>query len=157
MTYRIEGLSPTDFLSLFSLDDAALAARSIERHPAEDGMPCRITLDEVEAGDEALLLPFAHHAAATPFRASGPIFVSRRATTSRTAPVVYENRIPPSLARRLLSVRAYDARGSMVDAEVCGGSAAERQIETFLAKPEVDFLHVHYARRGCYAARVTRG
>jgi hypothetical protein len=44
----------------------------------------------------------------------------------------------------------------MIDAEVVEGEQAETLIEKLLTNPRADYLHVHFARRGCYAARVER-
>jgi hypothetical protein len=64
--------------------------------------------------------------------------------------------LPPYLTRRPLSVRAYDAADEMVDAEVVDGSGAEALIDRYLARDEVSYLHIHFARRGCFACRVDR-
>ena len=44
----------------------------------------------------------------------------------------------------------------IVDAEVAPGTELETLIERFFADPRVAYLHVHNARRGCYACRVDR-
>jgi hypothetical protein len=65
--------------------------------------------------------------------------------------------IPPVLSQSIsLSVRAYDGEDMMVDAEVVPGAEARRAIERLLAKDDVGYLHVHFAPRGCYLARVDR-
>lgn len=99
-----------------------------------------------------LLLPFVHQDSHSAYRASGPIFVRRGVSAARR--VVGE--LPPYLTRRLLSVRAYDAMDDMVDADVVDGAAAVPLIERYLARDEVAYLHLHFARRGCYACRVDR-
>lgn len=53
-------------------------------------------------------------------------------------------------------MRAYDAADEMVDAEVVDGSEAESLIERYLARNDVSYLHIHFARRGCFACRVDR-
>ena len=55
--------------------------------------------------------------------------------------------------RKALSIRAYDAAGMMVDAEIASGDALEPVIERMLAQPGVAYLHAHNAGRGCYAAQ----
>ena len=42
---------------------------------APHSAPCRVTLQDAAPGEQVLLLPFAHHMAHSPYRASGPIFV----------------------------------------------------------------------------------
>jgi hypothetical protein len=44
----------------------------------------------------------------------------------------------------------------MVEAEVVEGRDAAPLIETWLADDKVAYLHAHYARRGCFAARIDR-
>lgn len=60
------------------------------------------------------------------------------------------------LKDRLLSLRAYDATAAIVDAEVAEGEAVIEIIERFLADPQVDHVDAHFARRGCFAARIER-
>ena len=72
------------------------------------------------------------------------------------APNAYPLQSPEQQRRRLLSVRAYDHRDWMVDAEVKEGRELESLIDRFLADPKVRYLHVHNARPGCYACRVDR-
>jgi hypothetical protein len=64
--------------------------------------------------------------------------------------------VPDVLASRLLSVRAFDAKHMMIDADVCEGTHAAEMFERFLANPRTSYLQVHNARHGCYAARVER-
>jgi hypothetical protein len=99
-----------------------------------------------------LLLSYAHQPAGTPYASAGPIFIRRTAVATRTS----LNEVPEQQRRRLLSVRAYDHRDWMVDAEVQEGTQLEALIERFLANPQVSYLHVHNARRGCYACRIDR-
>ena len=44
----------------------------------------------------------------------------------------------------------------MIAADVCQGDGTRKLFEGFLADPKTNYLQVHYARRGCYAARVER-
>lgn len=155
MDYLVRGLPLAPFRPLFGLDDAALAQRGIARVIADGkpGYPCRITLEDAEPGEPLLLLNWRHLDAATPYRADGPIFVRETAQDTR----VLRNTIPEQQRSRLLSVRAYDARGWMRDAEVVEGGQLEALIARLFADGEVDFLQVHNARPGCYACRVERG
>lgn len=154
MNFQLRGLEPGQFEPLFALDEAALAARGMRwmRADAPVGFPCRISLEDAPVGEPVLLLPFTHQDSRSPYRASGPIFVRRgRAKAARIL-----NELPPYLTLRPLSVRAYDAADDMVDAEVVDGAQAALLIERFLARDDVSYLHVHFARRGCFACRVDR-
>lgn len=155
MNYVISGLPLQSFQPLFALDDDALRERGIVRQVADKrpGFPCRITLDDAEPGEALLLLPWTHLDADTPYRSGGPIFVREAAKTTG----VFRNMVPEQQRSRLLSVRAYDAEGWMRDAEVAEGTELESLIDRFFADVQVAYLHVHNARRGCYACRVDRG
>jgi hypothetical protein len=155
MDYVISGLPLPPFQPLLGLDDATLREHGAVRVVADahPGYPCRITLQDAEPGERLLLLPWTHLDVDTPYRAGGPIFVRE----SALARGMFRNEIPEQQRSRLLSVRAYDADGWMRDAEVGEGIALEAMIERFFADPQVAYLHVHNARRGCYACRVDRG
>ncbi|MCY7353906.1 MAG: DUF1203 domain-containing protein [Lysobacter sp.] len=155
MDYIIRGLPLESFRPLFGLDAARLQQGGIERRiaDAKPGFPCRVTLQDAEPGESLLLLPFEHHPVDSPYRSSGPIFVRESAQAS----VAVRNHIPEQQQARLLSVRAYDKEGSMRDAEVVEGSDLEMLIVRFFADSRVSYLHVHNARRGCYACLVDRG
>lgn len=154
MTFIVRGLNAQPFASLFLKSDADLAAIGATRLLADepDAYPCRISLKRVEEGEELLLLNHVHQPTPTsPYRASGPIFVSRSAETGH-----YRNELPPILRDRLLSLRAYDGKALIVDAEVAEGSAVLSLIDRFLADPQVAHVDAHFARRGCFAARIAR-
>ena len=155
MDFRITGLSPQPFQSLFAQHDQALAKLGVQRCFADDaaGYPCRVSLAHAAPGEELILLSYEHQDACSPYRASGPIFVRKTATAAFAA----TNVIPHPVRVRLLSIRAYDTKGLIVEAEVVDGSEIESLIERFFAIEEVAYLHAHYARRGCYACRVDRG
>jgi hypothetical protein len=154
MPFRYIGLSPEPFASLLPLDDEQLAKRGMRRMTADEkpGFPCRVTLEDAEPGERVLLLPFEHHPAHSPYRASGPIFVREEAR--KRCDRVGEP--PVSLLSRVLSVRAYASDGMMVDADVTPGNDVESLLSRFFAEAAVAYAHVHYARRGCYAAHVER-
>ncbi|HQQ77476.1 MAG TPA: DUF1203 domain-containing protein [Thermoanaerobaculia bacterium] len=155
MSFRIEGLAPDPFQPLFDLDDRALSARGVRRRvvDAKPGYPCRVSLQDAELGEDVLLLPWEHHATPSPYRASGPIYVRKSAVKAWAgAP----GSVPPMLRHRLLSVRAYDAEGLMVGAEVREGSDLEEAISRLFANPSAAYLHVHNAKPGCFVCRVDR-
>jgi hypothetical protein len=153
MSFVIHGLDPQPFLPLFALSDADLASRGMRRRIADDrpGFPCRVSLDDADIGEELLLLPWVHHDVASPYRGEGAIFVRKRATAAR-----FENALPPAFATRLLSLRAYDEDAMLVTADVTPGSEARALLERQLATAHVAYVHVHFARPGCFACRVDR-
>jgi hypothetical protein len=154
MSVQIRALPAAQFVPLFGQADRALAAQNIVRVTATEtpGFPCRVSLVDAEAGEKLLLLNYEHQAAATPYRASHAIFVREGAVEAR--PGVGE--VPEVLRRRLLSVRAFDAAGMMVDADVTEGVALAPVIARLFGRDDVAYLHLHNAKPGCYAARVER-
>ena len=44
----------------------------------------------------------------------------------------------------------------MVDAALVDGREADAAIARLFTSPAIEYLHAHYATRGCYAARVDR-
>jgi hypothetical protein len=155
MGFKIEGLRPDAFQPLFSLDDAALASRGARRQIVDHkpGYPCRVSLEDAEPGEEVLLLNWEHHAAASPYRASGPIFVRKNAARAWTGPA---DSVPAMLRSRLLSVRAYRSDGTMLAADVCDGRNLELTISKLFSDSGVSYLHVHNAKPGCFNCRVDR-
>jgi hypothetical protein len=153
MTFRVTGLEPAPFRDLHFLPDAALAERGVRRVRVSEkpAAPCRISLDDAEIGESALLLTYEHQPANTPYRQQGPIFV--RETEQRFDRTGV---IPPALARRTLSLRGFDGEDMMIEADLTEGVEAGALIERFFANPEVAYIHAHYARRGCYAALIER-
>ena len=152
--FRIHALPLSTFEPLFALNDEQLAARDIRRVVADGrpAFPCRVSLRDAVEGERLLLLPHEHHAVATPYRASGPIYV--REDAEQAMPAVDE--VPELLRRRVLSVRAYGTDGMMHAADVVDGIEVESAIARAFAMPDVDYLHLHNAKPGCYVCRVTR-
>jgi hypothetical protein len=154
MSFRYRGLPRTPFEPMFQMSEAELATIGAQRMTADDkpGFPCRVSLADAEPGEPVLLLSFAHQDANSPYKAVGPIFVreaARDAYDSDCLPPVFQ-------AGRLLSVRAYDAGGMMIEADVTASSELEPLLSKLFAQSEIDYVHVHYAKRGCFAARVDR-
>lgn len=153
MSFRVLGLSPVPFRPLFAMHDARLRKLGARRVVADDPrMPCRVSMEHARLGEELLLLNFEHQPANTPYRAMHAIYVRKAADKAYDAVDV----VPEVLRSRLLAIRAFDSQDMMVDAEVCEGTEASELFDRFLAEPRTSYLHVHNARRGCYAARVER-
>lgn len=154
MSYRITGLSAAPFKHLYGLTDAELRAAGVQRVVADaaPGFPDRIEMRDAEVGEKLLLLNHVCQSANTPYRASHAIFIREGAfeTYDRVGEV------PDVMRRRLLSLRAYDASGQMLDADVVEGHACEALIQRLFADPQVAYIHAHNAKRGCYAGRIDR-
>lgn len=154
MSFLISPLSMTQFAPLFSLSDEELAARGAMRVTADrrPGFPCRVSLQDAEPGETVLLVNYEHLDVPTPFRSRHAVYVRQNAAEAQ--PVVGE--VPEMLRSRTLSVRAWTRSGMLAAADLTEGTHLESLVESMLAQPDVDYLHVHFAKPGCYAARVQR-
>ena len=154
MAFQIIALEKEYFTPLFELDDNELKARgglsmTVDEKP---GYPCRISLEDAEVGETVILLNYRHLSVDTPYRSKAAIFVRQNA--ERANPAI--NEIPQSFLDRVVAVRAYDEEGMMVDADMAEGPALAGLIDRLLAMSRVDYVHLHWARFGCYAARAVK-
>ena len=153
MTYRIRGLEPAPFAPLFELDDSELEARGMIRMIVDNpNFPCRVSLRDCDIGDEVILLNHVSHDGNNPYRASHAIFISKSATEAADC----VDAIPPALDRRILSLRAFDANGMIIDASLVRPGEADPAIRALLANPAAAHVDAHNATRGCFAARIDR-
>jgi hypothetical protein len=151
MTYRITGLDPAPFQSLFSLSDEQLASRGVVRMmvTGKPSFPCRVTLEDREIGEQVLLLNHVSHDGG-PYHASHAIFVSDGAAAT------FLDEVPPVFNGRVLSLRAFDDEGLMVEAALAQPGEADAVIRKLLANEFVDHIDAHNATRGCFSARIER-
>src|SRR5580658_477366 len=119
MSFRISGLPAHLFAPLFVLTDAELASRDTVRVVADrqPGFPCRVSLEDAHVGERVLLLNFEHLPVASPYRSRHAIFVRESAVDAH----LEIGEVPRSLRQRLLSLRAFDERGMMLDCDVLPG------------------------------------
>lgn len=154
MSFRITGLDPTPFRNLFGLSEQKLAKLNVRRVVADSrpGYPDRVELRDAEPGETLLLLNYLHQPSETPYKSSHAIFVREGALTA------YDevDETPECLRLRPISLRAFDASGMMVDADLASGREVQAAIERLLDNPVASYIHAHYAKRGCYAARIDR-
>lgn len=154
MSFQIVPLAAEAIAEFVQLDEAELAQHHAHRLTADapSTYPCRVSLRYAERGDPLLLLNYAHQTAASPYRASGPIFVRITQPTAHFEP----GETPDMLRSALLSVRGYGPEGWIEFADVTEGRELEATIARAFKSPGVDYLHLHHARQGCYVCRVDR-
>ena len=152
MCFQISGLDVDQFKHLFGEDPEALATSGVERIIVDNkpGYPCRVSLQDADIGETVLLMNYEHQPALSPYRSSHAIFVREWAGQTKLG----RNEVPEMLRHRMISVRAFDSSGMMVDADIVDGRQLESMIDRMLAIESVSYLHLHNAKRGCYAARV---
>lgn len=116
------------------------------------GFPCRVSLEDIAAGEPLLAFNYMHHSTTSPYRASGPVFVRQPvpATPYR------DYRIPTMLRRRSLSLRAYDREGMMCAASLVEGEDLETHLQDLAATHSVEYVHIHSAASGCFLCKAER-
>jgi hypothetical protein len=154
VSFQIRALPIEPFADLFSMTDEQLRQHGAVRRTvdASPGYPCRVSLMDAAIGESVILVHFEHQPANTPYRAGHAIYVREDATQARPN----AGEIPEVLRRRLLSVRAFDDAGMMLEADVVEGRDLEQAIQRMFGNARVSYLHLHNAKPGCYAARVER-
>lgn len=154
MTFRITALPAEDFAHLSGMDARQLAARLVQRKVADrsPGYPCRVSLEDARPGETVFLLNHVHLDAATPFRASHAIYVREGAKTASPA----AGTIPHMLCSRIISLRAFDRDAMLLNADIASGEDLPARIEDLFRDPAADYIHLHFAKQGCFAARVGR-
>lgn len=154
MTFQIHALPWDQFSELFSLTDEELAARNARRETvtSNPGFPCRVSLEDADVGEEVILVHYEHQPGRSPYKASHAVFIRKNAR--QALPDVGE--VPALFRHRLMSVRAFDRKHDMIDADVVEGTGLEGVINRMFEDSAVDYIHLHNAKPGCYAAKVTR-
>jgi hypothetical protein len=154
MSFRIKGLPAENFSHLFALSDEELAKHGAVRRIADErkpGYPCRVSLTDSQPGDELVLVNYEHLPVDTPYRMRFAIFV-------RKGEQAYDqvDEVPEQLRKRTLAVRSFDRKGMMLGFELVDGRGLEPAIDKLFTQPKAEYLHIHFAAPGCYAARVER-
>jgi hypothetical protein len=152
--FIIRSLQHSEFTSLFEpgsseLEKSGAIKMTVNKNP---GFPCRVSLQDAEIGEEVILLPYQHHKTNSPYQSSGPIFIRKNAVTAN----LEINEIPAMLVRRLLSIRAYDKYGMMLESFVVEGTELKSLLTKIFSNPEINYAHVHNAKAGCYNCKVER-
>ncbi len=154
MNFRIKALDVREFLELFNLGNSELEKMGAVKMVVDEfpGFPCRVSLEDAEIGEEVILLPYQHHKTNSPYQSSGPIFVRKMAKTA-----TYElNEIPKMFNHRLLSLRGYDKNAIMKDASVIEGNNLNEEIFKIFENDDIQYIHIHNAKPGCYNCLVER-
>jgi hypothetical protein len=153
MAYRIEGLAPQAFESLFGMMDGELAARGAMRVTADapTGYPCRVSLRDADAGEELILLNHVSNDVPTPFRTAYAIYVRKGAQAA-----FYTDETPDYLDRRTLSLRGFDQAGMLQDALLAMPGEVDAQVRALFGRADIATIHAHSAAYGCFLARIER-
>ena len=154
MSFIIKPITSQAFEHLYGLNDEELQILGVQPFIAKSkpGYPCRITLQDAEPGERVLLLNYVHLDTTSPYRASHAIFVRDGASTK----TYQADEIPEMISSRLLSVRAYNCEDMMLDADVVEGVNVATELKRMFSEPDVQYIHIHTAKRGCFLTLVDR-
>lgn len=152
--FRFVALDKTLFTELFNLSQKELAKKEIQKMVVDEypGFPCRVSLADAEIGEEVILLNFEHHNVRSPYKSSGPIFVRKNVETA----LPEQNEVPKMFNHRLLSIRGFNKVATMVFADVTQGDNLKNKIHKILDNIEIEYLHIHNAKPGCFNCLVIR-
>lgn len=154
MDFRITGLSPEPFAPLFGLSEDALLHHGARRVIADrrPGFPDRIELRDAVAGESLLLVNYIHLPVATPYRSAYAVYVLEGARER------YDriNEVPDAFRSRVMSLRAFDREDMLCDADIVDGAQIETLIARLFVSGRTAYVHAHYAKQGCFAARIER-
>ena len=134
--------------------DTLRALPGSERVIADEphSFPCRHCLSDAIPGEGLVLASHSPFDQPGPYREVGPVFVH----AEPCARYGDERVAPEQLRRRLLALRGYDFRQRIVAADVVQGSDFEPLLARLFERSDVDYVHVRFARTGCYACRIER-
>ncbi len=154
MGFQIHPLPAEKFQHLFDLSEHELnAQRACKMVVTEKpGTPCRVSMADAEIGETVVLVNYTHQDAQSPYRASHAVFVRDGVDTAQ----IKENEVPKVLVSRLISLRLFDENHMMLDADAIDGAELSEAISTAFKDEAVAYIHLHYAKPGCFAASVSR-
>ena len=115
--------------------------------------PCRLTLTDMNPGDEAILFNYFHHNVDSPYRAMGPVFVKCNSKKCKLS----TNTLPEIvLPQRRFSIRSFDVNSMTIDAEIVLGENFRSYVDEKFQNKDVNYLQIHFAAYGCWAFDIFR-
>lgn len=154
MTFQIHPMPEGDFQKYFAMDRETLKAHNAQIHEvtSKPGAPCRVGLVDADIGSRVVLVNHEHQPENSPYRSSHAIYVQEGAV--ETKPKAGD--VPEVLSCRTLSVRGFDADHCIQDADLVEGADLAGRLDRIFEDDRIRYAHVHFAGRGCFAAKVTR-
>ena len=149
---------PSAFLARARNEGIDALGQPVRRVVAEGGEPCRDVLRRACVGEELILASFSPFLEEGPYREFGPVFILADASGEEVPREVLPVSQPISQGylRDRFVLRAYSPREEILDAAMVTPAEAEATIESFLANPDVAFVHARFPLYGCFACRIDR-
>ena len=131
-------------------------AQKPERHVSDgEGNPCRHCLENIEKGDDFLILAYTPFDKIQPYAETGPIFLH-----ADPCPAYAQiDQLPPvAKGRPLVLIKAYDIDDRIIYGK--GQLVPPQEIKTMAQKlffdEEIAYLHARSALNNCYSFRIER-
>ncbi|KAK1072441.1 hypothetical protein LTR33_010222 [Friedmanniomyces endolithicus] len=119
-------------------------------------VPCRRCLHDTVQGQEVILLSYDPFFGDSPYRSRSPIFVHADGCHEYGTAPEDDDTMPLQQRSKLLSIRGFDQQNMMVRAELLEDAKALQMCEEMLMGGGCEYIHIHYARYGCFAVKVER-
>lgn len=151
--FIIKSLQHSKFEYLKDLTELELSVNNIVKQTVnkKPSFPCRVTLQDAEIGEEVFLLNYQFHNKNSPYSANGPIYIR----PNKVSKICKKNEIPEMFLTRLISLRGYNSLSMLINAEVFEGTLLKEKIQKFLEKENIEYLHIHNAKTGCFLAETS--
>ena len=119
-----------------------------------NGVPCRLCLDQVEAGEPYLILAHRPFPAPQPYAELGPIFLHAQACERHPGGA----NIPPILRSAQYLIRGYDSNDRIVygSGQVVPTASIPEIAAGMMRNERIAYVHVRSASNNCYQCRIDR-
>jgi hypothetical protein len=154
-TLRFLGLPTSEVRALQSGNLDANGQVPERRQSDGGGNPCRHCLEDIEAGEEMLVLSYRPFPTPQPYAEVGPIFLHGRRCGGYPAQAQ-----PPSmfLARQQMLIRGYscDNRIKYGTGRIVATTDLAEECVAVIQEPDIAYVHLRSASNNCYQCRVER-
>ncbi|KAK0312167.1 hypothetical protein LTR01_003081 [Friedmanniomyces endolithicus] len=138
------------------LDHSFASAATPRKITPATPVPCRRCLHDTVQGQEVILLSYDPFLGDGPYRSKSPIFVHAEDCQEYGTAPDEDDTMPPQQRSMMLSIRGFDQQNMMVRAELLKDAEALRVCEEMLVGGGCEYIHIHYARYGCFVVKVER-
>jgi hypothetical protein len=117
-----------------------------------DSAPCRHCLRITKPGEHLIVFAYQPFTIGGPYAEVGPVFVHAAPCEAYAHCDIF----PEDFRKRILTMRGYNAEGTIETAELSEAGNPEATIERLFSNERVSFIHVRNPAWGCYDFRIDR-
>ena len=119
---------------------------------AVDSAPCRHCLRITKPGEDLIVFAYQPFTSVGPYAEVGPVFVHAAPCEA----YAHRDSFPEDFRKRILTMRGYNAEGTIETAELSDAGNPEATIERLFSNERLSFIHVRNPAWGCYDFRIDR-